>query len=92
MSPQNILDFIIINLNNDTVESYKSKYGLPKSYDGQLLRLVKIDFPLELDVDEKSLEYNVTRFVVDDDVVEDTYKMREVVTDSDDGEEEELED
>ena len=44
-----------------------------------------------MDVDEEPPEYNVTRFVVNDDVVKD--KMREEVTVSDDSkEEEELED
>ena len=46
LTAQKISDLMIINLNHDAVESYKSKYGLIKSYDGQLLWLVDIDFPL----------------------------------------------
>ena len=46
LSAQKISDLMTINLNYDAVESYKSKYGLTKSYGGQLLRLVDIDFPL----------------------------------------------
>ena len=49
------------------------RYGLIKSYDGQLLRLVDIDFPPELDVNDEPTQYNVTRFVVNDEVVEGTY-------------------
>ena len=87
LSAQKISDLMIINLNYDTVESYKSKYGLTKRYGGQLLRLVDIDFPLWLDVDEEPPEYDVPRVFVDDEVVEDNYEMREV-TDSDDSNEE----
>jgi len=44
LSAQKISDLMIINLNYDAVESYKSKYGLTKSYGGQLLRLVTSTF------------------------------------------------
>ena len=91
LSAQRISDLMTINLNYDAVESYKSKYGLTKSYGGQLLRLVDIDFPLWLDVDEEPPEYEVPMFV-DDEVVEDNYVMRDEVTDSDDSSNEESDD
>ena len=38
---------MIINLNHEQVEQYREKYGISETYDGDLLRLVNVQFPDE---------------------------------------------
>ena len=43
---------MMINLNHDSVQDYKEKYGITDTYEGNLLSLVTVEFPDEREDEE----------------------------------------
>ena len=77
---------MLLNLNYDKVEEYKERFGLKETYNGDIVRLADIEFPPEMEGEEEPPTYDVNDMVVDDEVLNDSYEMR------DESEEEEEED
>ena len=80
---------MILNLNYDKVESYKEKFGIKETYDGDLVRLADIEFPPEMDGEEEPPTYNTDDMFVDDEVLNDSYEMRDASEAEEETEEEE---
>ena len=91
LSAQKISDLMIINLNYDQIESYKEKFGIKETYDGDLVSLADIEFPTELNEEEEQQPpvFDVGDMFVDDEVLNDSYEMREDSTDDEEEEEDE---
>ena len=66
---------MMLNLNCDEVEDYKKKYKITEKYEGQLMKLVDINFPDEMEVEEEPLMFAIG-YNLDDKVVEDDYVRR----------------
>ena len=64
---------MMLNLNCDEVEDCKKKYKITEKYEGQLMKLVDINFPDEMEVEEEppmfAIGYNLDNEVVEDDYV-----------------------
>ena len=73
ISAQRISDLMMLNLNYDVVEDYKKKYKITEKYEGQLMKLVDINFPDKMEVEEEppmfAIGYNLDNKVVEDDYV-----------------------
>lgn len=70
---------MIINLNHDLVEQYREKYGITETYDGDLLRLVSVQFPDEIE-EEEVAQVAPPVFEVDD-YIEDEFEEEAVPDD-----------
>ena len=80
------LNFICVYIlsNHESVVQYREKYGITESYDGELLRLVSVQFPDEIE-EEEVAQVVPPLFEVDDfienefeeEAVPDDYVMRE---------------
>ena len=57
MSPRTITNLMMINLNLERIEKYKSVNGISKKYTGDIKKLVDIRFPDELDVQTEPPAY-----------------------------------
>ena len=57
---------MIINLNHEQVEQYREKYGISETYDGDLLRLVNVQFPDENEEEMAEAERAPPVFAVND--------------------------
>ena len=66
---------MMLNLNYDVVEDYKKKYKITEKYEGQLMKLVDINFPDEMEVEEEPPMFAIG-YNLDDKVVEDDYVRR----------------
>ena len=75
ISAQRISDLMMLNLNCDEVEDYKKKYKITEKYEGQLMKLVDINFPDEMEVEEEPPMFAIG-YNLDDEVVEDDYVRR----------------
>ena len=82
---------MILNLNYDKVEFYKEAFGIKETYDGDLVRLADIEFPPEMEAEEEPPTFDVGNMFVDDEVLNDSYEMREASDTVDEEEEEEEE-
>ena len=82
---------MILKLNHDKVEGYKEKFGLKKTYTGELLRLADIEFPPEMEDEEGPPIYDVEDMFVSDEILDDSYEMRDTDTEEEEEEEEEEE-
>ena len=93
LSAQKISDLLMINLNYDKIEAYKENFGIKETYEGDLLRLADIEFPTELDEEEEQQPpvFDVGDMFVDDEVLNDSYDMRDDSTDDEEEEEEDEE-
>ena len=64
---------MMLNLNCEEVEDYKKKYKITEKYEGQLMKLVDINFPDKMEVEEEppmfAIGYNLDNKVVEDDYV-----------------------
>ena len=49
MSPQTLLDQMMLNLNYEAVQEYRDKVDITKKFTGELRKLVDIEFPAEMD-------------------------------------------
>ena len=75
ISAQRISDLMMLNLNCDVVEDYKKKYKITEKYEGQLMKLVDINFPDKMKVEEEPPMFAIG-YNLDDEVVEDDYVRR----------------
>ena len=79
---------MILKLNYDRVEAYKEKFGLEKTYTGELLRLADVEFPPEMEEGEQPPIYDVEDMFVSDEILDDSYEMEETDTEEESDEEE----
>ena len=79
---------MILKLNYDRVEAYKEKFGLEKTYTGELLRLADVEFPPEMEEEEQPPIYDVEDMFVSDEILDDSYEMEETDTEEESEEEE----
>ena len=79
LSAQKISDLMII------------KFGIKETYNGDLVSLADIEFPTELNEEEEQQPpvFDVGDMFVDDEVLNDSYEMREDSTDDEEEEEDE---
>ena len=63
---------MMINLNHELVEQYREKYGITEKYDGELLRLVSVQFPDE--IEEEEVAQVVPPLFEVDDFIEDEFE------------------
>ena len=75
ISAQRISDLMMLNLNCEEVEDYKKKYKITEKYEGQLMKLVDINFPDKMEVEEEPPMFAIG-YNLDDEVVEDDYVRR----------------
>ena len=85
---------MMINLNADIVDKYKEKHGITETYNGDLLSLVDVQFPEQMEADEQPpfFDFNFDDYdEVDDEVTYDDYLRREE-SDTEDESEEDVDD
>ena len=70
---------MMINLNHELVEQYREKYGITEKYDGELLRLVSVQFPDE--IEEEEVAQVVPPLFEVDDFIEDEFEEEAVPDD-----------
>ena len=68
---------MIINLNHRNVAEYKETHKITSTYQGDLKRLVDVEFPDEMEAEEEPPVFDVG-LEVDDEVLDDSYERDQV--------------
>lgn len=55
LSPKRISDLMILNVNEDDVERYREKYGIKNLFEGDILKLVDVEFVTDQRMAEETL-------------------------------------